>query len=142
MTQFMSRDVVSQGANAGSVSIGDTCPHERCVVQAVEEGNCGLPHQSEFMEKVPNVPVVCFGILGIVILVESRKFCAIVSRKPECPVNVDALIIHNVPEDFFDGPFPFRISMQQTSLRDRGNEFPGRLQVIVEMLQDQAIGRQ
>jgi len=38
----------------------------------------------------------------ILILVESQKFCGIVPSEPECPVNVDTFIVHNVPEDLFD----------------------------------------
>jgi len=73
---------------------------------------------------------------------ESRKFRGIVPREPECPVNVDTFIIHNVTEDLFDRPFPFGISMQQTSLGDSSNEFLGGPQTVLEMCQYQAVVRQ
>ena len=51
MTQFMPGDVVGQGAHAYTMSVGDTGPDQRGVVQALEEGDCGLPHRCEFIER-------------------------------------------------------------------------------------------
>jgi hypothetical protein len=52
MPQLMTGDMVSEGAHAGTVSVCDASSHQGCVVQAIDESNCRLPHRGKFIEQI------------------------------------------------------------------------------------------